>query len=125
MARKAIERPFNGGRWTRARYFGFIRTALRKASVRWPPRIEAKNRYRRQYRGENKRRKWEYQCSRCGEWFADGEVEIDHLEPCGKLQDYADLPEFVRKLFCEAERLQLLCHFCHQFVTQHKENDNA
>lgn len=114
MPRKPVDRPFCGGKWTRARYFGFIRSALRLASRKWPPRVEAKQRVRRRYRGRNKRQKWEYQCHGCGQWYADKEVEVHHLEPCGKLSDFGDLPDFTRRLFCEADGMVVLCHKCHQ-----------
>jgi hypothetical protein len=115
MPRK-VEKPFCGGRWTRARYFGFIRSALRLASRKWPPRIEAKLAARRRIKrpGRSKRQKFEYQCSGCKNWFPDKDVEVHHLEPCGTLGSYDDLPEFVRRLFCEVESLAVVCHQCHK-----------
>ena len=34
MPRKLVEKPYNGGQWSTARYFSFIRSALIRASVR-------------------------------------------------------------------------------------------
>ena len=88
MARKQVERPFCGSRWTRARFFAFIRSALRLASRKWPPRIDAKVAARRHIKvpGRSKRQKWEFTCSQCGGWFPDKEVEVDHIIPLqGKL----------------------------------------
>lgn len=116
MPRKPVDKPYCSGRWTRARYFGFIRSALRLASRKWPPRIDAKMAARRPIKrpGRSKRQKWEFQCSQCGVWYTDKEVEVHHMEPCGKLAAYDDLPEFVRRLFCEADRLAVVCHQCHK-----------
>lgn len=111
--KRRVDRPYAGGTWTRARFFGFLRSALRLASRKWPPRIEAKNAARRKYTGPNKRQKWEFLCSGCGGWFLGSEVEVDHIEPCGALNDYDDLPGFVRRLFCEAQELRVLCKACH------------
>lgn len=117
MAKRRIERPYAGGTWTKARFFGFLRSALRLASRKWPPRIEAKNWARRKYFGPNKRQKWEYLCSVCANWFPGTEVEVDHINPCGQLKEYDDLPDFVRRLFCESQELRVLCKACHQRLT--------
>jgi hypothetical protein len=113
--RKLIPKPFNSGRWSRARFFSFIRSALRLASRKWPPRIDAKVAARRHIKvpGRSKRQKWEYQCSCCLGWYADKEVEVDHIVPAGRLASYDDLPGFVERLFCEADRLRVLCRRCH------------
>ena len=116
MPRK-VERPFNSGQWTRARYFSFIRSALRRASVKWPPIHEARKRARRAYKGPDKRRKWEYQCEKCGRWFDGKGTQVDHIVPAGTLRGYDDLPGFVERLFCESDRLRVLCLACHKKLT--------
>jgi hypothetical protein len=125
MPRKVVPKPFNSGTWSRARYFGFIRSALRLASRKWPPRIEAKIKARRRLKvpGRNKRQKYEYLCSVCGSYFPDKDVEVHHLEPCGKCSDYDDLPGFVRRLLCEAEDLCVICRGCHHCVTQSQKEE--
>ena len=115
---RRVERPFNGNKWTNARYFGFIRSALRKASQKWPPIHEARKRASRPYRGPNKRQKWEYQCANCKKWWSGKEVEVDHIVPAGTLRKYEDLPEFARRLLCEVEELRVLCKQCHQKLTR-------
>lgn len=119
MARMLVEKPFNSGQWSRARFFGFIRSALRLASRKWPPRIEAKLKARRRLKtpGRSKRQKYEYQCCECGHWYADKEVEVDHIDPCGKLASYDDLPGFVQRLFCEVDKLRVVCRTCHHGIT--------
>lgn len=107
------EKPFNSGRWTNARFFGFIRSALRSASLKWPPRNDARNAARRKYEGPDKRRKWEYQCAICGAWFSGADTQLDHVRPCGSLRDFSDLPDFVRTLFCEQDNFQVVCLNCH------------
>lgn len=117
MGRK-VEKPFAGQRWSRARFWGFIRSALRLASRKWPPRSDAMRAARRCHRGTNKRQKWEYQCAQCSKWFKGSEVQVDHIVPCGKLREFDDLPAFVRRLFCEEDNLRVLCKPCHKGVAQ-------
>jgi hypothetical protein len=123
MARKPktnrVERTHAGGEWTSAGYWGFIRSGLRQMSRRWPPLArQAINAARRKYDGENKRQKWEYQCSTCKCWRNRKQVEVDHIVPCGSLKSLDDLPGFVERLFCEPEGLRVLCDACHALRTE-------
>lgn len=96
-------------KWSEAKFFSFIRSALRKASTRWPPKNEAKIKARRKYKGDNPRQKWEYRCSVCHEWFADKEVEVHHKTEVGSLTCYADIPGFVERLFCGVDGFAVIC----------------
>ena len=113
MTRRLIPRPRASGQWTEARFWGFLRSALRLASRKWPPRAAALRASRRPYTGPNKRQKYEHRCAMCGGWFMGKDVEVDHVLPCGQLKAYEDLPEFVRRLFCEEDGLRVLCKRCH------------
>lgn len=115
MARK-VERNRNGGKWTEAGYWGSVRSALRRAYRYWKPAIDAKMAARRKYEGENKRQKWEYLCAKCSDWFADKEVQVDHIEPVGTLKCGSDLESFLERLTPE-EGFQVLCKECHQEKT--------
>lgn len=92
-----------------------LRRAFRK--VWWmysPERKKALERACRPYEGENKRQKKEYQCEKCQEWFKQSEVDVDHIEPIGKLSDYDALAGVIERLFCESEGLRILCKPCHK-----------
>ena len=52
-----------------------------------------------------------------GELFTNKEVEVDHIVPAGSLKTFDDLPEFVERMFCEADGFQVLCKPCHQLKT--------
>ena len=106
-----------GGKWTEARYWGFIRSALRRAWMRYPVKHQALKEARRNSQSANKRLKYEYQCNVCKEWFRGDEVQVDHKKPAGSLRDYKDLPLFVENLFCEPDNLQVLCKPCHKTKT--------
>ena len=110
-------KPYGGGRYTKAGYFGFIRSGLRQKSMRWPPKYDVMAAAKRPHKGGDKRRKFDYQCNICKGWFKGTDVSVDHIVPCGSLQCFADLPGFVERLFCEADGLQVACTTCHQNKT--------
>ena len=118
MGRK-VERPRNGGQWTEARYFGFIRSALRSAFQKWGPKHEAKKDAKGAYNT--------YVCAACDGWFGSSQVEVDHIVPAGALKSYEDLPGFVERMFCEKQGFQVLCKDCHQLKTnnEREERKNA
>lgn len=103
--------------WTTARFWAFVRSALRKAFTRWPPKYECLNDARTPYEGDG-RQKWQYKCAECEQQFMQKEVEVDHIEQAGSLKTYEDLPEFVRKLFVRKEGMQVLCKPCHSVKTK-------
>lgn len=83
-------------------------------SRRWPPLVRlAMKRQRRPNQSSNRRMKWEFQCQGCQRWFPGKLVEVDHIEPCGSLKSFEDLPGFASRLFCEVDGLQVLCDCCH------------
>jgi hypothetical protein len=108
-----VDKPYNGGTWSSSKYFGFIRSALRRASVRWAPKSECLKAARKPYKGTNRRRKWQYQCASCKEWHKGSDVRVHHLVECGTLKAYSDLPAFVERLFCERAGFEVLCTACH------------
>lgn len=117
-------RPRNAGTMTEAAFWSFIRSALRKRSLAWKPFTEIKRRSRRAYNGVNKRQKYEYQCHECKQYFREDEIHVDHEPAIGSLTCAADLPAFVEGLFCETDRLQVLCLSCHAKKTK-VDNSNS
>lgn len=115
--------PFeNWSEWTIARFWSFVRSALRSAYNRYPPKYELLKQNRVKVTG--KRHKWEYTCAKCKGKFLQKDISVDHIRPVGTLRDYSDLPMFVRNLFCSIDDLQLLCKNCHQEKTNHERSKN-
>jgi 5-methylcytosine-specific restriction endonuclease McrA len=112
----------NGGTLTESGFWSFIRSALRQKSRWWKPISQAKANVKRPYKGPLKRQKFEYQCNQCKKWYADKNVNVDHVIPAGSLNCAEDLPGFVERLFCEVEHLQLLCTQCHNVKTQNEKH---
>ena len=103
--------------WTTARFWSFLRSALRQCWTRWPPRYETLNDAKRPYKGADKRRKFEYQCCQCKKWYKQKEVEVDHIVPCGTLKDWKDIEGFVKRLLVSKEGLRVVCKPCHLSLT--------
>lgn len=113
MAKRPIPKTRCGGRWREAQYWQFIRSALRRATVKYPPIRDALERVKRpSQNADNKRLKWEYQCAACGLWYARKAVRVDHVYPVGSLLSYEDAPAYIARLFCEPEDLRVLCVDC-------------
>ena len=111
------------GTMSEAAFWSFIRSALRQKSRWWKPISQAKINVKRNYKGTNKRQKFEYQCNHCKQWFAEKETAVDHMIPAGALNCAEDLPGFVERLFVEVEHLQVLCDVCHGIKTQKEKNE--
>jgi 5-methylcytosine-specific restriction endonuclease McrA len=101
--------------WTTSRFWSFVRSTLRRAWSRWPPKYQVLNKAKRTVEGQ--RHKYEYQCSECKHWFKAKEVEVDHIVPVGSLKDYSDLPAFVERLFVAEDSLRCICKPCHRKKT--------
>lgn len=116
MARPAGEKTRNGGLWTEARFNSFISSALRGATRRWPVKIMAKRRARVS-------RGW-YVCEGCGEEVpatikndkgkrVDNSI-VDHIHPIvDPAVGFTTWDEYIQRMFCEADQLQILCKKCH------------
>lgn len=111
-----------GGEWTEAAFWGFLRSALRQASRRFPPITRhAMEQNRRESQGENKRQKWEYYCSNCSCWFPAKEVIVEHIQPCGSLKSWEDFKEFGERLFVDADQLTVHCKDCAKEKTKREK----
>lgn len=110
-----VERTRSGGAWTEARFKSFIRGALRSASRRWGPINEVRKSARVE-RGK-------YKCNGCKKAVpfsnkVNGKRQpntfVDHINPViDPKVGFTTWDDFIERLFCEAENLQLLCKTCH------------
>ena len=119
------------GTLTEAEYFSKIRSALRRAFRWWKPMISVLESAARPYKGPNKLQKKEFLCASCSSWFKRKEVQIDHIEPCGRLMSYDDVVPFIKRLTAENQSAyQVLCKLCHSKKTDEekiirKKEDNS
>lgn len=112
--------------WTDARFWGFIRSALRAAFRRYPPKYKAieKSRRKKTHGKTKTRQRWEYKCAECKKHWPNKVVIVDHITPAGSLKSYKDLPKFVENLFCSEDELQVLCKPCHYLKTMEERGIN-
>jgi len=113
-----VPKTRNNGTMTESAFWTFIRSALRNKSRYWKPITQAKMNARRPYSGPNKRQKFEYQCNTCKKWYAEKDINVDHICPAGTLKSAQDLSGFIERLFCEIDNLQVLCEKCHDLKTK-------
>ena len=103
--------------WTEARYFSFLRSALRRAWTKYPNKYKTLNAAKRRKLGARGKQKYEYECAECKHYYANKNVQVDHMDSAGSLRSFDDLPAFVSRLFCAVEGLQVLCFKCHTAKT--------
>lgn len=97
--------------------YTWLRSQLRRISRRWPPVYKALANAKVPYTGDNKRKKWWYECADCKQLFDGKNVSVDHIEPVGTLLKKSDIADFIEKLFCSVDKLQVLCDNCHDLKT--------
>ena len=123
------ERKFNGGRWTAARFNSFIKSALRSASVRWPPKNECKQSARVErgvYKCAGYKRKAHNVPASLppnkGNKRRINNAVVDHVSPVIEPEKgFISWDEVINRLFCEKENLQVLCHECHSKKTNEEK----
>lgn len=103
--------------WTEAQFWNFLTNNIRGIYRKWPPKYEARKRAQIPYEGPDKRRKWSYQCADCGGLFKGTEINVDHIQDCGKSTSWESLASWMELLFCEVDGLQVLCKPCHRKKT--------
>ena len=111
--------------WTDSKYYSFIRSALRKAWLKYPNRYKTLNEARLPHKIVRRgKRCYCYECKECGGEHLGSNVVVDHIDKCGKLLDYKDFPLFISNLFCGMEGLQVLCKPCHHIKTMEERGIN-
>jgi len=113
--------------WTKSKFWSYIRSTLRRAWMRYPERQKAiMAAYVKQGINDETGRKCKlYRCSDCGGIFPLSKVDVDHVTPVGRLKDFDDLPQFVKNLFCESDKLTILCKECHKKKTKRERQEAA
>ena len=118
-------KPYNNGEWTEARYHSFIKSALRSASQRWPPKYNVLNAAKLGKRINKKtgRLAEHYLCAACREAFPAKEVQVNHKIPVVPVTGFDNWDGVISRLFCEAEHLEVLCIPCHKTITQQENQE--
>jgi len=118
MARKLIDKPRNGGKWTESKFRSFVISQLRRA--RWPAKYEA---IARAYVGMGTnpatgRRCKLHKCEQCGGIFAKGDMRADHRVPIvDPATGFVDWNTWIARCFVEAAEFDVICVECHAAKT--------
>lgn len=113
----------NDGEWTESRYQSFIKSALRSASVRWPPRYKTllEAFVGSQINEKTGRMAKHYRCACCKGVFPAKQIEINHKDPVIPVTGFDNWSAVIERMFCEKDGLEALCKDCHKAITK-KEN---
>ena len=121
---KNPEKLHNDGNWTVARFNSFIKGGLRQMSHRWPPKHTVKKSAwvkRGVYRCVG------YQCKSHNVPVSAlddkkkrvNNVFVDHIKPViDPKKGFTTWDQVVKRMFCEAIGLQVLCRKCHKRKTE-------
>ena len=107
-------------KWTKSKLNSFIKSALRSASQRYPPKYEALNEaYEdRLVNSKTGRIGKHYRCKACNGIFPSSDVQVDHIEPViDPLIGFTTWDSVIERMFCEKEGFQVLCKECHTIKT--------
>lgn len=106
--------------WTESRYKNFIISCLRGGMRRFPNKYQSLNNacVGKLLNNKTGRISKHYKCASCGNNFPSSFVQVDHIHPVRENKNW-DWNEFITKLFCPVEGLQVLCKDCHK----EKSND--
>lgn len=111
--------------------YQFLKNYLRQASMRWPPKSEARKRAAvkvlvGKFKNGNDKFLTKYICAECERqqinttWFEE-ETQMDHIIPCREPKDGdwdGDWTKLINNMLCPAEGYQCLCRQHHEEKTQ-------
>lgn len=109
----------NNNTWTEAKFNSFIKSLLRKGTMKWGPI------------NQTKKSAWvergKYLCAGCNQVVSltldkKKNVFVDHINPVvDPKEGFTSWDKYINNMFCESSGLQVLCKGCHDVKTK-KEN---
>lgn len=88
----------------------FVVRALRRASLKWPPRNNVKKKARV--------RRGVYKCNKCKEEVRVQRIALDHVYPVANADGFSTWDDYIMKMFAPESGWQVLCKPCHQKKTR-------
>lgn len=114
--------------WTTSRFNSFIKSALRSASKRWPPKFRVLNNSKRGKRinSASGRIAEHYECAKCGNLFPAKDVQVDHILPViDPVVGFVSWDEVIKRMFCGEAGFQVLCKSCHSVKTKEEREQRT
>lgn len=123
--RPSGEKIHCNGQWTEAKKTSFIKNGLRMQTRKWAPIQTALSKARV--------RRGTYLCAMCKEEVSKtvvdpdtqkrvNNVHVDHIVPVVPVEGWDSWDGVIERMFCEEDKLQVLCKSCHKEVTD-EENE--
>ena len=130
---KKVTKEYGDNTYTLAGFRSFIMSGLRDKSSRWAPKTMAKKRARegKLINPKTGRENIANRCNMCHGRFLEKETIVDHIKPVVPVKKMGDSGTnflgydwnvIIRRLFCEADGLQVICKGCHDIKSK-KENE--
>lgn len=111
---------YNNNQWTQSRFNSFIKSALRAASGRWPPKYKAIQEacIGKKINAKTGRTANHYKCNVCGHDFPATDIQVDHIEAViDPKKGFTSWDDVIVRMFCESDGFQILCKPCHTIKT--------
>lgn len=115
-----MRKEYNGGKWTEARFKGFVTSVLRSGARRWGPKYECLNSAKTEKKINVKtgRLAQHFRCELCESEFTQKDIQVDHKKPVvDPKKGFTTWDDFIERLFCESSNLQAICKECHSVKT--------
>ncbi len=118
------DKRYNNGEWTQARFNSFVKGGLRSISQRWPPKYKClSNAFTgTKVNPRTGRLAKHYLCRACQNEYVGSLVEVNHIDPVIPVTGFDSWDKVIERLFCEEDRLEVLCKPCHKALTK-QENE--
>lgn len=102
--------------WTEGRRKAFITSVIRGGFQRYPNKYETLKAACSGTMMNDKtgRQAKHYKCAACQVASPAKNVQIDHIEPVVPLTGFTNWDDFINRLFCSSDNLQVLCKECHK-----------
>ena len=117
----AAPKTRNGGTWTEGQLNSFIKSMLRKGSIRWGPKYSVKKAARHFEKLPNDKGRLVFHslCADCRSLYPETTCAVDHILPVvDPHKGFVSWDSVIERLFCEEDNLQVLCKSCHDVKTQ-------
>lgn len=120
MTKKENQKFGSFPEWTQSRFNSFIKSALRAASSRWPPKYQC---LKEAFVGvkenvKTKRQSKHYRCNSCYKEYPSADVQVDHILPViDPFKGFETWDRVIERMFCSVEYFQVLCTDCHKNKT--------
>lgn len=102
--------------WSEGRLRGFIVSLLRSGMRKYPPKWETMGKAYvgiKQNQATGRKAK-HFECNGCGGHFPQKDVNVDHIESViDPATGFVDWDTYIKRLYCKADNLQVLCKGCH------------